>query len=149
MKIYLASSWKNEVDVRRLAIRLRNEGCEVDCLCEPKEGRFVFSWRELVENHKELLNHNAKDFLDHPKVLRAYQEDIKYLDWADCLILLLPCGNSAHMEAGYIKGAGKLLYILGGFESGKFDVMYGMANKLFWLASQMHDLIEELHIRDK
>jgi hypothetical protein len=34
------------------------------------------------------------------------------LDWCDTCVLLLPCGNSAHLEAGYAVGQGKKTIIV-------------------------------------
>jgi hypothetical protein len=33
------------------------------------------------------------------------------MEWADTCVLLLPCGRSAHIEAGYMKGRAKRLII--------------------------------------
>ena len=33
------------------------------------------------------------------------------MEWADTCVMLLPCGRSAHLEAGYMKGRGKRLII--------------------------------------
>ena len=34
------------------------------------------------------------------------------MKWADACVLVLPCGRSAHLEAGWFVGAGKPLHIL-------------------------------------
>jgi hypothetical protein len=34
------------------------------------------------------------------------------LKWADACVLVMPCGRSAHLEAGYFVGAQKPLFIL-------------------------------------
>ena len=47
--------------------------------------------------------------------------------------MIHPCGKSAHLEAGYAKGSGKLLYMWGSFPKGEFDVMYGFADGMFRL----------------
>jgi len=129
MKIYLASSWKNAGLVYDYALDLRRKGYNVDAFVDASTGRYVFDWREIVKN-KDLLD--AKIFLEDPRSLKAFREDKKWLDWCDCLILILPAGKSSHLEAGYIKGQGKMLIIYAPqtFESGKFDVMYGFADLL-------------------
>lgn len=129
MKIYLASSWKNENSIFRLAQLFRLWGHKVDAFVDDSLGRYIFHWREIVEN-KELLN--AKSFLKDPRAKKAFKEDKKWLDWCDCCVLLLPAGESSHLEAGYVKGQGKKLVIfaLRGFQPGEFDVMYGFADLL-------------------
>jgi len=126
MKIYLASSWKNEQIIVPLADMLREKGHEVDCFCDPSCGRFVFSFRE-IGNAEEL---NAINMLETKQAQKAFQEDKKWIEWCDMLIMVLPCGNSAHLEAGYAKGIGKEVLIVGSFPNGQWDVMYGFADRL-------------------
>jgi hypothetical protein len=120
MKIYIASSWKNETLCRDYARTLREWGHDVDVFCELREGRTIFSFDEISEAD----SHNAISMLQEPIAQ-------KWIDWADCVLMLLPCGNSAHLEAGYAKGCGKKLYIVGDFKNGEFDVMYGFSDGLF------------------
>jgi len=131
MKIYIASSWKNQKAVLRLANGLENFGFEVDAFCRSTDKRFAFHWSEMVDNEIDLQKYDALSFLDDLKVQRAYQEDKKWLDWADTVIMLMPCGHSSHLEGGYGKGQGKRLFLFGEFPKGEFDVMYALADGLF------------------
>lgn len=125
MKIYLASSWKNHGLVSAWASNLRYEGHEVDAFCDNSEGRFIFDYRE-IDNPDNL---NAINFLLDHRSQKAFKEDKKWLDWADCCLLILPAGKSSHLEAGYVKGQGKQLVIWQShYPEGEFDVMYGFAD---------------------
>ncbi|MGB9903064.1 MAG: hypothetical protein ACPLQO_00160 [Desulfotomaculales bacterium] len=125
MKIYLASSWKNAEIVRAFALYLRKAGFEADDFTDPSNGRYVFHWSEVGETDKL----DAINFLQDERAQKAFQEDKKWLDWADAVVLILPAGKSAHLEAGYAKGQGKLLVIWQkSFPRGEFDVMYGFAD---------------------
>jgi hypothetical protein len=126
VKIYLATSWKNEELIKELASLLRNYGHEVDCFADASTGRYVFHFSEIGPAHSL----DAIQFLSDPRSQKAFLEDKKHIDWADLIIMVLPCGKSSHLEAGYAKGCGKLLYILGEFPPGEFDVMYGFADRL-------------------
>ncbi|GAJ21405.1 unnamed protein product [marine sediment metagenome] len=148
MKIYIASSWKNQVKVLALAKRLEVEGFEVDAFCRATNKRYAFHWSEFVDDEFDLTKYDAIDFLDDPKVQRAFKEDKKWLDWSDTVIMLMPCGRSSHIEAGYAKGQGKLLYIYGEFVKGEFDVMYGFANGLY-RTTQLDGLIQELKTKEE
>jgi hypothetical protein len=44
------------------------------------------------------------------------------MEWADIAVLVLPCGRSAHLEAGWFVGAGKQLVIL--LAPGEPELMY-------------------------
>lgn len=135
MKIYLASSWKMKQTVIEMAKILRNGGHVVDAFCNDDGTRTSFNWDELtgiMEDEGIDINRlNAIDMMKHWRVREAFQEDKKWIDWADVLIMLMPCGRSSHIEAGYAVGKGKKLYIMGGFEKGEFDTMYGFANGMY------------------
>jgi nucleoside 2-deoxyribosyltransferase len=133
LKIYIASSWKNNVEAINLADILRADGHEVDCFCDTSTGRYVFHFSEVGP----LDEIDAIGFLQDSRAQRAYREDKKHIDWADAVVMLHPCGKSSHLEAGYAVGAGKKLFMLGEFPKGEFDVMYGFADSL-------HRNIEEL-----
>lgn len=125
MKIYVASSWKNEKEVKSLAAYLRESGFEVDDFTDDTRGRFVFHYSELGP----IEEHDAISFIQHDKAQRAFLEDKKMIDWADAVVMLLPAGKSSHLEAGYAKGSGKKLIIYQEeFPKGEFDVMYGFAD---------------------
>ena len=66
-----------------------------------------------------------------------WASDIDALNWADTCLLVLPCGRSAHTEAGWMKGSGKktIVYIP---EMQEAELMY----KLFDLVS---DSLEEIN----
>jgi nucleoside 2-deoxyribosyltransferase len=127
MKIYLASSWKNETLVFVMAKSLRKAGHEVDAFCEiGPQGRSVFKFTD------HLLKMNAFDAFKDKRIKQAFEEDRKWLDWCDCCILILPSGKSSHLEAGYAKGQGKklIIYHAKGFPAGEIDVMYNFADLL-------------------
>lgn len=135
MKIYLASSWKMKQTVITMDKILKDAGHAVDSFCSEDSERVSFDWDELtgiMENEGiDIDNSNAIDMMGHWRVREAFQEDKKWIDWADVLIMIMPCGRSSHLEAGYAVGKGKKMYIVGGFEKGEFDVMYGFANGMY------------------
>lgn len=125
MKIYLASSWKNERNVKIWAYTLREKGHEVDAFCDESSGRFVFHFSEIGDASQL----NAVNFLADERSQKAFAEDKKWIDWADAVLLILPAGKSSHLEAGYAVGCGKKLIIWNDeFPKGEFDVMYGFAD---------------------
>jgi hypothetical protein len=125
MKIYLASSWKNAALVRDIKGMLEAMGHEVDAFCDDTGKRFVFIFDQLPD----VTNHDAVSVLEFPIVQQAFKEDKKWLDWSEAVLLILPSGKSAHLEAGYAKGQGKHLIIYQEhYPKGEFDVMYGFAD---------------------
>ena len=59
-----------------------------------------FKGRPYIE---AIRGHHAKD---------VFEFDKRHLDSSDAAVLVLPAGRSAHLEAGYMVGCGKPVYIL-------------------------------------
>lgn len=139
MKLYIASSWRNEPQCIALADALRLRGHQIDCFCDPRCSRYIFHWREFFgavtpeEAERRRMEYDATSFLSDGRVQRAFLEDKRWLDWSEGVVLLVPSGRSAHLEAGYAVGQGKPLWVYGFFPKGEFDVMYGFAHGLFHL----------------
>ena len=127
MRIYIAISWKMAKTALDVSNILKEAGHEVDCFCDDSGGRYVFHFSEVGD----ITKLNSINFLEDERSQKAFREDKKWLDWADAVVLLLPSGKSAHLEAGYAVGQGKKLYIVGDFPMGEFDVMYGFADGLY------------------
>lgn len=128
MKIYIATSWKNEKLAKIVADGLRLDGHEVDCFCDASTGRYCFRWTDHFDKIEDC---DIFGFLTLQEARQAFLEDRKYIDWCDAVVMIYPCGNSAHLEGGYAKGAGKKLFIWGAFPRGYFENMYGFADGIF------------------
>ena len=155
MKLYLASSWKLRDALVSVAETLRSYGHEVDCFCDPRSGRYVFHWSEffgpgVTKEQAERLrfNFDAKSFIDDTRVQRAFEEDKQWLDWSEGVVLVVPSGRSAHLEAGYAIGQGKPVWIWGKFPKGEFDVMYLFARALF-REMELGTLVEAIKAYEK
>lgn len=102
MKIYAASSWKNLYQPE-VVKQLRNDGHEVyDFRTEA-----AFSWSCIDEKWKGWTIEQYMKALDRPESLAGFNSDFGGVKWCDAGVLILPCGLSAGIEAGFIKGAGK------------------------------------------
>ena len=51
------------------------------------------------------------DALEHPLAEAGFRSDFDAMRQADVCVLVLPCGASAHSEAGWMKGAGKKVIV--------------------------------------
>ncbi len=107
MRIYLASSWRNQYQAEVLA-DLRNAGHEVYDFKNPAPGNTGFGWKQC---DPELVTHlnvqRLRDALEHPAAVTGFKFDYEAMEYAECCVLLLPSGMSAHLEAGWIGGRGK------------------------------------------
>ena len=105
-RIYVASSWRNPY-FPEVVTRLREAGHEVYDFRNPPHGGAGFHWTDIDPNAPEWTFAQYAEGLHHPLAERQFQADIDALTWADTCVLVLPCGRSAHTEAGWMAGAGK------------------------------------------
>lgn len=110
-RIYLASSWRNPYQPELVGL-LREHGHQVYDFRNPPHAT-GFAWREIgldastctAEEYRHAL-------LTHPRAAQGFNADFSAMRWADTGLLLLPCGRSAHLELGWMAGAGKRTIIL-------------------------------------
>jgi len=110
-KIYVASSWRNDQSSIVVA-SLRSVGHEVYDFKNPKEGDFGFRWSEIDPAWRNWRRDEYRTALIHPIAARGFKNDFDAMKWADTCVLVLPCGRSAHTEAGWMAGQGKKVYVL-------------------------------------
>ena len=106
-KVYLASSWRN-VEQPNAIISLRDAGHEVYDFRNPPGGiPNGFRWSELDPEWQSWTAAHYRINLRKPLARRGFLSDFNGMKWADVGVLLLPCGRSAHLELGWMAGAGK------------------------------------------
>ena len=140
-RIYVASSWRNKY-FPEVVTRLREAGHEVYDFRNPPHGGAGFHWTDIDPDAPNWTYAQYAEGLHHPLAERQFQADIDALTWADTCVLVLPCGHSAHTEAGWMAGAGKrvLAYIPEMLEP---ELMY----KLFdAVAGSLEELVEKLYL---
>lgn len=108
MRIYVASSWRNDFQPE-VVQRLRREGHEVYDF-KDSEG---FHWSEVDQNWKNWVADIPMYLsgLMHPCAIRGFDRDMTALRACDACVYVMPCGVSASLEAGWATGAGKRVFI--------------------------------------
>lgn len=127
MKLYVASSWRN-AEQPNVVANLRSAGHEVYDFKNPFHGNKGFAWSDCDPDWKAHTPEQFREMLNHPIAIAGFKSDWEAMLWADAGVLVMPCGRSAHIEAGYFVGAGKPLIIL--LADGEPELMYKMATKL-------------------
>jgi hypothetical protein len=141
MKIYVASSWRNNYQPT-VVEALRADGHEVYDFKNPEEGKGGFHWSDIDPDWKNWTPGQFRKHLKHPIALDGFLTDYKAMEWADVCVLVMPCGRSAHIEAGYFVGhPGKKLLIL--LSDGEPELMYGMADRI---CVSLDELLEKCSI---
>jgi len=143
-RIYVASSWRNRLQ-SDVVIRLREMGHKVYDFRNPGPGKHGFSWGQISEDY---IKWTPKEYIENLKtndvIAKAYKLDMDALNWCNMCILLLPCGRSAHLEAGYAIGKGKMTAVYIDEEKFEPDLMYLMADKISDNLDDIYSWIDSL-----
>lgn len=122
--IYVASSWRNERQ-QEIVKALSDAGFIVYDFKHPAPDNEGFHWSDIDPHWQTWTPEQFIEYLDHPIAENGFQTDWQAMIHSDACVLVMPCGRSAHLEAGYFKGAGKRLVIL--LSDGEPELMYAMA----------------------
>lgn len=137
MKVYVASSWRNEHQPS-VVKALRDAGHEVYDFKAPAPGDNGFHWTEIDGGWKNWTPERFRTALDHPIARAGYKKDMDALDECNVCVLVMPCGRSAHLEAGFAIGAGKPTFIL--LSDGEPELMYKMARVCLTLGEVIYEV---------
>lgn len=103
--VYVASSWRNDYQPAVVAL-LRGMGFNTYDFKNPP-GSTGFAWSSIDEDWEDWDTVDFIKALQHPKADAGFNSDFQGLAAADLCVLVLPCGRSAHIEAGWLAGQGK------------------------------------------
>lgn len=104
--IYVASSWRNPLYEGVLAVLHAAQLTYYD-FTHPVAGNAGFHWHEIDPGWQQWSPEQYREALSHPLAKSGFTFDMDALKACDTLLLVLPCGRSAHLELGYAIGAGK------------------------------------------
>ena len=129
MKIYLASSWRNPLQ-EGIVEGLRSLGYEVYDFKHPY-GDDGFLWSRVEDSWQDWTMKEYRDALRSDYAQFGFNRDFDAMKAADVCVLLLPCGRCAHLEAGWMKGAGKKVVAhIPSFERTEPELMYAMLDAI-------------------
>lgn len=151
--VYVASSWRCEMQVAVVHVLAAAGIAHYDFRnpVEPNTCRQVpgFSWKDVMPSFD--INNQLVDKqeylagLDHALAVQGYESDMRAMLRADCFVLVLPCGRSAHLELGWAVGQGKKTAILLDGPQVTPELMYKMVD---YIATDVHDLLGWLGVED-
>lgn len=149
-RIYVASSWRNMTQ-QSLVKELRKRGHLVYDFRHP-EGRndhnvweSVSSWHGLKSAYQQnaLTPENFEAMLQDKKAIERFKEHSEAMSDADTCILLVPCGRSAHCEAGWMSGQGKRVFVLDIGSTAKPELMYLLFNGYTYKVEDIYKWVDE------
>ncbi|MDR3266643.1 MAG: hypothetical protein LBT24_03635 [Tannerella sp.] len=139
-KIYVASSWRNKYQTDTVR-NLREWGHEVYDFKYP-HGKEGFQWSSIDEYWERWGIEQFRQGLNHPIAEAGFKSDFDAMQWADICVLLLPCGRSAHSEAGWMKGAGKKVIVYQIWEQ-EPELMYKLFDAMCSTGTALRMCLEE------
>lgn len=147
-RVYVASSWRNAQQPAIVA-SLRSSGHEVYDFRNPLSG---FAWRdceaERADDEPGAGATTISSYLDAiatDVARKGFACDKDALDWADTCVLVMPCGRSAHLEAGYAAGQGKDVFVLLSDEGFEPELMYLLCTGMF---TSIYEIIAAMSRRE-
>lgn len=146
-KIYVASSWRNEHQ-QTLVNELRLLGYDVYDFKHP-QGEAGFKWSNIDENWQDWTMEQYREKLKNDYAQFGFNRDFDAMKAADVCVLCLPCGRSAHLEAGWMKGAGKrvIAYIHPG-DKIEPELMYSLLDGIALNIQEVEAMIDKIKYID-
>jgi hypothetical protein len=125
MRTYVASSWRNTYYPGVLET-LRAGGHEPHDFRDPAG---YFTWAGIDPAWEGWTTEEYIEALGHPNASVGFDRDFAGMTSARTCVLVLPCGRSAHLEAGWFIGADRrlVIYIPERIEP---ELMYRMADAI-------------------
>lgn len=111
MKLYIASSWRNQ-HYPSVVESLRSAGFDVYDFRNPGPGEEPFQWEFVGDDWLDWTPEQYREKLKHPHSERQFGNDLRAMESCDACVLVLPCGRSAHTEAGWFAGRGRKVIVL-------------------------------------
>ena len=137
MKLYVASSLRNR-HYRSVISKIRNQGHEAYDFGDPPAGSEEFGILPPVrpdQHYESLRGHIGQ---------ATFKRDAAALRVCDACVLVLPCGKSGHIEAGFAAGMAKPLAIyLEPHAEQEPEVMYNFGT-LVWNDQMFYDWLTKV-----
>lgn len=137
-KIYVASSWRNLFQPE-VVKQLRKAGHEVYDFKNPPS-KSGFNWSQIDLTWREWSTKEYIDALKHPIAQAGFDSDFNAMKESDICVLVLPSGRSAHSEAGWMKGAGKKVFVYSPIVQDA-ELMYKMFDGIY---DNIYDIIKKI-----
>lgn len=130
---FVCSRWRNKNQVLELVKKMRVKGKTVYSFFESP----VSKHRINNDPEEDMINFEKRDFQNDPYIKEVFEVDLEGLKESEYLVMLLPVGNSAHIESGMAYGMGKKCILIG---------IPDKAESLYRIFSEVYPSIEDFLI---
>lgn len=125
-KLYLIGSLRNPM-VPEIGNDLRRLGFDVFDDWYAAGEKADDAW----QSYEQGRDHTFSEALKGYAAQHVFEFDYQHLDDSDIGVLIMPAGKSGHIEAGFLMGQNKPVYVLLPEEPDRFDVMYAFFAGVF------------------
>jgi nucleoside 2-deoxyribosyltransferase len=99
---------------------------------------------DYLRDYAKARGWDYKQTLQSHAAVNIFKFDKDHLDQSDIAILLMPAGKSGHLELGYVRGKGKLAFILFDKTPERVDIMYQFADEIFFTKQELFERLKPL-----
>lgn len=133
---FIASRWRNKESVLDLTRKLREKGKRVYCFIEGDGTNYALKDSEGTDDPEVFMKkfESIPDWHISTEVREIFNIDMNALKDSQNVILLLPAGKSAHIEAGTAYGLGKKCILIGEQKE---------AESLYMIFDEFHDSVDD------
>lgn len=126
---FVASRYRNKPEVLRLVHALQEKGKKVYSFIESDASQKHVGTVDGDAEEQMRLYEARENWQQDPAIQEIFESDMQALRSSDALLLLLPAGKSAHMEAGAAYGMGKKCILIG--EQKETESLYLIFNEFY------------------
>lgn len=141
MKIYVASSWRNERQPDVVAA-LRGAAHDVYDFRNPRDGDNGFHWSQIDPEWKTWSPEKYRSCLSHPIADAGFRSDMDALRWCDVVVAVQPFGRSASLELGWAAGSGRDTILL--LADGEPELMVKMCDEICISMDEVLDVLNAM-----
>lgn len=140
-KYCIISRWRNRKAVEELTQKIREKNKTVYSFIEGDGANYELKDLEQKHEPEEFMKkyESIPDWKNDPRVEEIFKIDMDALKQSENVILLLPSGKSAHIEAGVAYGLGKNCIVIG--EQKETESLYLIFKEFY---STIDDFIKSL-----
>lgn len=145
MKIYVASSWRNQRQ-SEVVSKLRAAHHEVYDFRNPAPGDFGFHWEEIDTDWQKWTPKQYCEALRHPIAEDGYNRDYTAMKWAEVFVMVMPCGRSVHLKLAWacVRGLPAIILLDGQTEP---ELMYKLATHICLNMDDVLTVVEHWRLR--
>ena len=146
-KIYVASSWRND-NQQQIVNLIRRHGHHVYDFRHPNDAPNSYRWDEIDPEWKHWDITQYMSALSHPIAEVGFNNGLRAMTDADVCVLLLPCGKSAHAQAGFMAGQGKKVVAVM-MQPQEAELMYKLFDKVVTTPRELMAYLDSLDHKPK